>query len=285
MPEWSLPRPRPGAGPAQPGQDRPRPGREACSQSLPAARAAGRVVGHGSRRSATRSSGRSAYVELYGAYAECEAIYGVDHLLALRRHAGRRPTGAPSASTRGSIDWARLHHRGPPAVGGRARPGARPRRARRGPSRGRAAAAPGAVARPPHRRVRPREHAHRVATSWSSYSWLATRRLDRDERVRFVAADAGGGARRCWRSTARTAATSCASSTAATRTRRSTQLDEDAVELLRAADPDQVLPGRHPPGARAPARSATARVLITGALDFVVEPLAPAVRRDRRAPR
>ena len=43
-----------------------------------------------------------AYVELYGAYAECEAIYGVDRLLALLRVARRRATRRRSASTPGS---------------------------------------------------------------------------------------------------------------------------------------------------------------------------------------
>ena len=46
-----------------------------CGASRPSGRPS-------SRRSATRPSGPSGYVELYGAYAECEAIYGVDRLLA-----------------------------------------------------------------------------------------------------------------------------------------------------------------------------------------------------------
>ena len=37
------------------------------------------------------------------------------------------------------------------------------------------------------------------------------------------------------------------------------QLDEDAAEMFSDADPHQVVPRRHPPGARAPARSVTAR--------------------------
>ena len=61
------------------------------------------------------------YVELYGLYAECEAIYGVDHLLALRGHAGPGgPGGLRLRPPRHRL--APLHHRGPPPVGDRARP-------------------------------------------------------------------------------------------------------------------------------------------------------------------
>ena len=37
------------------------------------------------------------------------------------------------------------------------------------------------------------------------------------------------------------------------------QIDEDAARAAHPADPHQELPGRHPPGARAPRRSGTAR--------------------------
>ena len=74
-----------------------------------------------------------------------------------------RPTSATSASTPGSIDVGRLRPRRPPAVGGRARPGRAPRPAA---AAGREPLEPppqaGARPRAPPRRVRPREHAHRV---------------------------------------------------------------------------------------------------------------------------
>ena len=98
--------------------------------------------------------------------------------------------------------------------------------------RARPAAAPGAVARAPHRRVRPREHADRVerrrrpTRGWPPAGSTPT------SGSRFVAstlAEAPAPARARPRATA---ATSCATSTAATRTRPVDQLDEDAAEMF-----------------------------------------------------
>ena len=88
------------------------------------------------------------------------------------------------------------------------------------------------------------------------------------------AAHAGRGARRCRASTARIAATSCATSTGATRTRRSTQIDEDSKELLTQL----ILTKSFPAGLRRVREHRALghrTVLITGALDFAVEGLRP----------
>ena len=98
----------------------------------------------------------------------------------------RRRPGRRSASTPGSIDWDHYVHRDPPAVGRRARPGAhhagRPHR--RDPRR--PPAPPGAVARAPPGRLRPREHAHRLERG--RVVLLARHPPPaRDDRLRFVA--------------------------------------------------------------------------------------------------
>ena len=99
------------------------------------------------------------YVELYGLYAECEAIYGVDHLLALADALPPEDRAAFNLDPAGDR-LAPLHHRGPPAVCHRARP--RQDHARQDPHRpGRAPAPQRALPRPPRGRVRPGEHAHR----------------------------------------------------------------------------------------------------------------------------
>ena len=188
------------------------------------------------------------YVELYGLYAECEAIYGVDHLLALADTLDPADREAFGFDPR-VIDWphyiTEVHL---PSVVEHARVKTTPGKTRTD----RAERLRRQVLSPDrHLAAFDLENTLIASNVVESYSWLATRRLDRGERVRFALrtpAESPG----CWPSTARTAATSCASSTAATRTRPVAQLDEDAAELLSALDPDEELPGRHPPGPRAP---------------------------------
>ena len=116
----------------------------------------------GSRRSASRSSGPSSTSSCTALYAECEAIYRVDHLLAIAR---RRWT----PTDRDDVRLRPARHRladatsrdDPPAVGRRARPRQDHARARRSTDRADRLRAQRAVARPPRRRVRPREHADR----------------------------------------------------------------------------------------------------------------------------
>ncbi len=190
-----------------------------------------------------------------------------------------------SRSTRASIDWDALRARRASAVGRRStpactttpgRPHARPR----------ADAAARARCSSPERHLAAFDLENTLIASnvVESYSWLATRRLPADDRLRFVAADARGGAASARRSTAATAATSSATSTAATRAPRSTQIDEDAAEMFSASDPHQVVPGRASAACASTGALGHRTVLITGALDFVVEPLRPLFDDDRRAP-
>ena len=270
-----VPRPRPGAGPARAGQDRRSSGpRRSLQRRCPlrGKQAEWSATVEEQREEAERALG---YVELYGAYAECEAVYGVDRLLALWDALDRRGPGRRSASIPASIDWDALRHRHPPAVGRRARPGAhhagRPHRRARDDAAARARCCrPTATSRRSTSRTRssPRTSSRRTRGSPPA----ACRR---DERLRFVAADAGRGARRCWPSTARTAATSCRyfyrrydgragrADRARTRPRCSAQLilAKSFPAAIRRVREHRALGHR--------------TVLITGALDFVVEPLRP----------
>ena len=98
---------------------------EQALHALPLRGKQAELVGQG--RGAARSwpSGRSAYVELYGAYTECEALYGVERLLALRDALAAEDRGAFGLDPR-VIDWDHYVHRDPPAVGGASTPGCAP---------------------------------------------------------------------------------------------------------------------------------------------------------------
>ena len=78
-----VPGPRPGAGPAQAGATARWSGPRRSLQSLPLR---GKQAAWWAKVEEKREQAQRAltYVELYGAYTECEAIYGVDHLLALQ---------------------------------------------------------------------------------------------------------------------------------------------------------------------------------------------------------
>ena len=231
-------------------------------------------MGRHSWRSAGHSStGARTYVELYGAYTECEAVYGVDHLLALgesldesdRAQLATRPAGHRLG---------RLHHRHPPAVGRRAR--ACSLVAHQGPGRRPASERLRNQVLSPERQLAAFDLENTLIASnvVTSYSWLATRRLSTADRAPLRRPHARRGARRCWPSTARTAATSCGRSTAATRAPRSsssttTRPSTSARLLLAGSFPAAIRRVREH-------RAAGHRtVLITGALDVVVEPLRP----------
>ncbi|MDE0802136.1 MAG: HAD-IB family hydrolase [Acidimicrobiales bacterium] len=124
------------------------------------------------------------YVELYGAYTECEAIYGVDNLLALGDACDEASRDAFCLDPR-VIDWNRyiteIHL---PSVVQHARvkttPGATNRESRSSRLRRQVL--------DPDRQVVAFDLENTLIASnvVASYSWLATRRLPNDERLRFV---------------------------------------------------------------------------------------------------
>jgi HAD superfamily hydrolase (TIGR01490 family) len=211
------------------------------------------------------------YVELYGKYAECEAVYGVERLLALsaavddddRRHFALDPR---------AIDWTsyvRATHL--PSVVRHARvrttPGgstvedrsARLRRQVLSPDR--------------HVAAFDLENTLIASNVVASYSWLATRRLPLDERLRFIARtlaeapsmlaldrkDRGDFLRHFYRRYEDAPID---------------QLDEDAAEMMS----DLIITKSFPAAIRRVREHRALghrTLLITGALDFVVKPLAP----------
>ncbi len=159
------------------------------------------------------------YVELYGAYTETDARYRVDNLMELWE-AGDADDHEPVRIRPGGHRLGPLRARDPPALGARAHPGAHEARSIGGGQATRSAAAGHPVAGPASRRVRPRAHADVLQRRRHL-------RLARQPPPVAVTAGAlrGGpraaGRRRCWRWTGATAATSCAPSTGASRTRPS----------------------------------------------------------------
>ena len=107
-----------------------------------------------------------------------------------------------------------------------------------------------------------------------SYAWLATRHLPARRPGTGHGPDPARGARACSPSTAATAATSCAASTVATRARPRSCSAHDATELFHNLLLAKLLPCWLRPGRRHRALGHRT-VLITGALDFVVEPMRP----------
>ncbi len=211
------------------------------------------------------------YVELYGAYTECEAVYGVDHLLTLEATlpAQDRATLTLDPSV---IDWddyiCTVHLPSIVAHG----------RARSSPGRGRGEQRSRRLRSQvldPSRHLAAFDLENTLVASnvVMSYSWLATRRLSTTERIRFAA---------------RTFA-EAPSLLAQDRADRSDflrafyrryegapldQLSEDALEHF-----SSVLLERSFPAAIRRVREHRAAghrtLLITGALDVVIEPLRP----------
>ncbi len=226
------------------------------------------------REEAERALG---YVELYGAYAECEAVYGLDRLLAL--WAAQTPDDqARFCFDPRVIDWdhyVRDVHLPSVVEHGRVRttPGGRVGPDRETRLRGQVLS--------PDRQLAAFDLENTLIASnvVASYSWLATRRLPGDERLRFVA---------------RTLA-EAPSLLALDRKDRSDFLrlfyrryDKRADRPdrrgrrrdVQPADPGQVVPRRDPPRARAPAprtphRPHHRRPRLRG------RAAAPAVRRHR----
>ncbi|MGZ4716197.1 MAG: HAD-IB family hydrolase [Acidimicrobiales bacterium] len=211
------------------------------------------------------------YVELYGAYAECEAVYGLDRLIAL----WERQTPADQAEFNfdpRSIDWDRyvteIHL---PSVVEHGRVKSTPG-ARTGPTRAERLRAQ-VLSPERHLAAFDLENTLIASNVVASYSLLATRRLPRDDRMRFVA---------------KTLA-EAPSLLALDRKDRSDflrmfyrrydgapveQIREDAAEMF-----SELILSKSYPAAirrvREHRRLGHRTVLITGALDFVIEPLRP----------
>jgi HAD superfamily hydrolase (TIGR01490 family) len=211
------------------------------------------------------------YVELYGAYAECEAIYRVDNLLAM--------WDGLDAADRASfyfdprvVDW--IHYIREvhlPSVVEHARVKTTPGKSR---TEARSTRLRAQVLSPDrHMAAFDLENTLIASNVVESYSWLATRRLPDDDRARFVARtlkeapgllaldrrDRGDFLRFFYRRY----------DGAPVR-----QIDEDAAELF-----SQLILTKSFPAAirrvREHKRLGHRTVLITGALSFVVEPLRP----------
>ena len=264
-----LPRPRPGAGPARPGQDVITRG-EKLLQALPLR---GKQAELSAKLETKRMEVERAleYVELYGLYTECEAIYQVDNLLAMwdatRR---RRPGGVHLRPPRRRLaDYIRKIHL--PSIVQHARvkttPGKtttdrtdRLRRQVLAPTR--------------HVAAFDLENTLIASNVVESYSWLATRRLDRGERLRYVLrtlAEAPGPAEARPRRPRRLPAPLLPPLRGRPRRRRSRPTPQELLTQL-------ILTKSFPAGLRRVREHRALghrTILITGALDFAVEGLRP----------
>ena len=224
-----------------------------------------------SRSVAPNSIRAGTYVELYGAYTECEAVYSVDHLLELSAAMGPEDRALLAVDPR-IVEWdhyiTTIHL---PSV-------VEHGRARSSPTRGRGTTRTErlrtqVLAPQRHMAAFDLENTLIASNVVTSYSWLATRRLSTSDRVRFAL---------------RTLA-EAPSLLAQDRADRSDflrsfyrryegapidQLDEDALEHF-----SEVLLARSFPAAIRRVREHRAlghrTVLITGALDVVIAPLRP----------
>jgi HAD superfamily hydrolase (TIGR01490 family) len=182
VPDWSFP----GRGRVQRQLVRAKTAIERAESALQALPLRGRQAAWSARLEQRREEAERAlsYVELYGAYAECEAIYGVDRLL--NRWEGLSPDDqAAFCFDPRIIDWPTyvrdvhlpsiVHHaRVRTAPGGRTAEG-RGHRLRRQ-----------VLAPERHFAAFDLENTLIASNVVASYSWLATRRLARDDRLRYV---------------------------------------------------------------------------------------------------
>jgi HAD superfamily hydrolase (TIGR01490 family) len=210
------------------------------------------------------------YVELYGLYAECEAIYGVDHLLAIWADLPEGDRRAFCFDPR-VIDWPRyIKQVHLPSIVAHARVKTTPGKTRidRADRLRRAVLSPDR-----HVAAFDLENTLIASNVVDSYAWLATRRLPAADRVRFAVKQAVEGP----------------SLLALDRKDRSDflrffyrryedaplgLLEEDADELLSQL----ILTKSFPAGIRRVREHKALghrTLLITGALSFVVEPLRP----------
>jgi len=211
------------------------------------------------------------YVELYGAYAECEAIYRVDNLMAIDARLDGEDRERFALDPR-VIDWVDyIRHTHLPSVVEHARVKTTPGKSR---TESRTTRLRGQVLSPQrHMAAFDLENTLIASNVVESYSWLATRRLPIDDRLRFIGRtlkeaptllsldrrDRGDFLRYFYRRYDGAP---------------TDQIDADAAELFSAL----ILTKSFPAGirrVREHKRLGHRTVLITGALSFVVEPLRP----------
>lgn len=211
------------------------------------------------------------YVELYGAYTSCEAIYGVDRLLALHESLGSDDQATFGMDPR-VVDWAHyvreihlpsvVQHARVRTDGRKGRSEPRSKRLRR-------------QVLAPERQLAAFDLENTLIASnvVTSYAWLASRRLEREDKLRLALklvaegpsllrmdrADRSDFLRSFYRRYEGAPVE---------------QLREDSAEML-----SQLILTKSFPAAIRRVREHRAlghrTILITGALDFVVEPLAP----------
>lgn len=211
------------------------------------------------------------YVELYGAYTECEAIYGVDRLLGLFESLPESDQRAFNFDPR-TIDWDRyakeIHL---PSVVEHARVRTDPKRAKRESRSDRLRRQVLA----PERHIAAFDLENTLLSSnvVTTYAWLASRRLPRDEKLKFAAqliADAPA----LLKLDRRDRSDFLRSFYRRYEDAPVEQLEADAIEHF-----NQLLLTKAYPAAmrrvRAHKRLGHRTVLITGALDFVTAPLTP----------
>jgi HAD superfamily hydrolase (TIGR01490 family) len=269
VPEWSFP----GRGRVQRQLERAKVAMERAERALQSLPLRGRQAAWSATLEAKREETERAlgYVELYGAYAECEAVYGVEHLLE-RWEALSPPDREAFCFDPRVIDWDRyVHGIHLPSVVEHARvrttPGGRTAERREVRLRRQVLA--------PERHLAAFDLENTLVASnvVTSYAYLATRRLPREDRVRLVL---------------RTLA-EAPSLLALDRRDRSDflrqfyrrydhapieQLEADAAEMFS----DLILTKSFPAAirrVREHRRLGHRTVLITGALDVVVAPLRP----------
>jgi alcohol-forming fatty acyl-CoA reductase len=269
VPDWSFP----GRGRVQRQLERARSAVEKAESTLQALPLRGRQAEWSARLEQRREEAERAlsYVELYGAYAECEAIYGVDKLLARSEALGEDDRAAFCFDPR-VIDWeiyVRDIHLPSVVTHARVRttPGGRTVENRADRLRRQV------LAPERHFAAFDLENTLIASNVVASYSWLATRRLPSDDRLRYVLKtlaeapsllaldrrDRSDFLRHFYRRYDRAPVA---------------QLDEDATEMF-----SHLLLAKSFPAAirrvRDHRRQGHRTLLITGALDFAIGPLRP----------
>jgi fatty acyl-CoA reductase len=269
VPEWSFP----GRGRVQRQLQRATRALSTAERAITALPIRGKQADLSSRLEERRSQAERAlgYVRLYGAYTEIEAVFRVDRLLALWETVDDREREAFCFDPR-TVDWREfvqdIHL---PAIVAQARVRTAPGRkgAESREERGRRAV----LSRDRHFAAFDLENTLIASNVVESYAWLATRRLPSAERARFTLRtlkeapsllaldrrDRGDFLRHFYRRYDGAPAE---------------RLEDDAWELFSGL----ILTKAFPAGIRR-IREHRARghrtLLITGALDFVIEPLRP----------